>query len=336
MKILFVCKKRITDYGETIGLINSAKFISSYLNSIGFDCSVSEAIDGNCVDRLVTEVKPDLVIIEALWVSPDKLQELMDLHKNKMWLIRIHSKLPFLAQEGIALDWIKEYVKIAINSNYANLIIAPNTKELTNQFRKYFDFEIFHLLENIYEFKELPSIPKNNPETINIACMGAIRPLKNQLSQAMAAIEFGKNMGQRINFHINANRVEQKGENTLKNLRSLFEGTANSLIEHSWYDQEDFLRFIKTMDIGMQVSLTESFNLVTADFVSQRVPIIVGEDIEWMPNFTKVVPTDYNAIVKKLKDAYKNPKCYGRRSYYKLEEYNKKAKLGWYQFVKNC
>jgi len=330
-KVLFICKKRITDYGETVGLINSSKFISSFLNSIGTESSVAEAIDGNCIDRFVTEYSPTIVIIEALWVTPSKLKELYTLHQDKQWVVRVHSKLPFLAQEGNAIEWIKEYVNIG---HYGWLTIAPNTKELTNQFIKYFDKDIFECLENIYEIKTINSTSKNPSIFINVGCFGAIRPLKNQLSQALAAIEFGKSVNRKINFHINANRVEQRGESTLKNMRSLFEGTSNNLIEHEWYDQEDFLKVIKTMDIGMQVSLTESFNLVTADFVSQRIPIIVGEDIEWMPDFTKVVPTDYSEIVVRLKDAYKNPKCYGRRSFKKLEAFTKNAKKQWEMFVK--
>jgi len=45
-------------------------------------------------------------------------------------------------------------------------------------------------------------------------------------------------------------------------------------------EHNDFIRVVKSMDIGMQVSLSESFNIVAADFVSNGVPLVGSPDIE--------------------------------------------------------
>jgi len=45
-------------------------------------------------------------------------------------------------------------------------------------------------------------------------------------------------------------------------------------------DHSDFISIVKSMDIGMQVSLSESFNIVAADFVSNGIPLVGSPDIE--------------------------------------------------------
>jgi hypothetical protein len=58
------------------------------------------------------------------------------------------------------------------------------------------------------------------------------------------------------------------------------------------------------MDIGMQVSLSESFNIVSADFVSMGVPIVVSNDIEWISGDLKIDPTSHTEAVKALERGY--------------------------------
>jgi hypothetical protein len=59
------------------------------------------------------------------------------------------------------------------------------------------------------------------------------------------------------------------------------------------------------MDLGLQVSLNETFNIVAADFVSNNIPIIGSNEINWLSCFYKANPTSTDEIVKKMKFAYK-------------------------------
>jgi hypothetical protein len=160
--------------------------------------------------------------------------------------------------------------------------------------------------------------------------------MKNHLIQAVAAIEFGNIVGKEILFHINADRVEQKGESVLKNLRALFENSTHQLIEHSWMNHEEFIQLVRNMDLGTQISLSESYNIVTADFVSNNIPVIVSKDIEWMPEFTKVNPNLLEDIIQKYREVYyynyfnwinKLSKC-------NLYSFNKMAKKAWLSYLK--
>ena len=126
-KVLFICKDRAKSKYGSFGLVNSAKFVSDYIDKFA-KSEVVQVIDGNDIDREVSKYKADIVILEALWVTPEKINELLSLHhhKNRTWIIRIHSKISFLANEGIAFQWINGYSELM--KKFSNLYVAPNTK----------------------------------------------------------------------------------------------------------------------------------------------------------------------------------------------------------------
>ena len=168
-----------------------------------------------------------------------------------------------------------------------------------------------------------------NDTIIHVGCFGAVRPMKNTFQQALAALEFAEREGKKLHFHINATRIEQSGDNVLKNLRALFQNSYHELIEHYWYNHSEFLKVATTMDIGTQVSFSESFNIVTADFVTAEVPIVASDDIEWMPSFLKCSPTDHEKMVKRMRRAYHWKKLSTWLQMRSLKLYNYKAKLTW-------
>jgi glycosyltransferase involved in cell wall biosynthesis len=325
-RILFIIKERVHDsgYGITSGLYNSAQFVVNFLLNLGIESKLVSVADGNSVDREVTKYNPDIVVLEALWVTPAKLQELVNIkrHQKRRWVIRIHSKAPFLANEGVATAWIRDYTRI----KSPRIFLAPNTSELTNQLKSVFPKGKFITLPNLYQFKNRKIKTKKESNTIDIACFGAIRPMKNQYQQAIAAIEFANKRGLNLRFHINGTRVEQKGENVLKNIRLLFIDK-HELVEHGWMDHQNFLEVISTMDVGCQVSFSESFNIVSADFVQAGVPIVVSDDIEWMPSILRVSPTDSEKISRKIYFANKFKKILVPLQRFYLKWYGIKAEL---------
>lgn len=327
MKVQFITCDRVKDtYGVTSGLFNSATFVRNYLRSIGIESELTPVVDSNGIDKIVTDYNPDIVIIEALWCPPGKFEELLKIprHKNRRWIIRIHSKAPFLANEGLATKWIIQYANLGLE-------IAPNTEELTKQFDSSLPFGKFTYLPNIYHADPFRKGAKENQDFdyIDIGCFGAIRPMKNTYQQALAAIDFASNIGKKLRFHVNSSRVEQNGNNVLKNLEALFEYSEHELVHHRWYKHNDFLAAVSQMDICMQVSFSESFNIVTADSVTAKVPVVCSEDISWMPRIMRVRPTSHKGIVRKLGIAYllSAPIVFTQSLF--LKYYNYKAKKCW-------
>lgn len=303
-RFLFICKTHSgKHYGYgCYGLMNSARFVSDYLVSRGNESKVINVIDNNCIDREIHHYKPTHVIIEALWVVPEKFHQLIKLHPKVKWIIRIHSKAAFLANEGIAFKWLAGYREIH-KKHHKHFFVSANHEEFNKNLGEVLDMKCLYL-PNIYYSENSPDSHNYKHPGINIGCFGAIRPMKNQLSQAIAAILFANPHG-RMNFHINAYRVEQRGEEVLKNLRELFAACPqHRLVEHQWMNHDDFISIVKTMDMGMQVSLTESFNIVAADFASNNVPIVGSPEIEWMSSMFQANPCSIDSIVSTLNLAW--------------------------------
>jgi len=301
MKVLFICKKRYV-YGsrevvESFGLVNSADLVCKGLSKHNIECKVVVVIDANSIDNFYNNYKPDIVIIEAMWVAPDKLKQIMKLHPKKLFIVRIHSKIPFLSYEGIAIKWLKEYAEL--EKDKWNIKIGSNNKSTTKELSKLLDVKLLYL-PNVYPVTKIKKYEKSRRNVINIGCFGSIRPLKNTLIQAIAAIDFANDKNMILHFHIN-NKTEQMGERILKNLESLFEGSIHRLIKHEWYDYKDFIEVVRKMDYGMQVSYSESFNIVIADFINNNIPIVVSDEIDYLPEYNYANPNSVEDMVYVLK-----------------------------------
>lgn len=340
IKVLFIVKQRTLPHydqvGRTVstGLKNSAQFVVSMINSsldINANAKLAEVVDNNCIDREVTLFKPDIVIIEALWVVPEKFQILQRIHPNVQWIVRLHSDTPFIANEGIAIEWIRRYAP------FPNVKIGANSERIYHELQPIIGKRNLILLPNYYPVPcTIPKFKKHSPQgEINIGCFGAIRPMKNHLIQALSAIRFAEEKKLKLNFHINGNRTEEKGDPVLKNIRSLFHNSKHELVEHPWKDHEEFLKTVELMDISMQVSLSETYNIVIADSVVHNIPVVVSPEIKWINVLFQANATSSYDIVKTLHRAWAGRKInLQKTNLWGLDEYNGWARHNWKAMIK--
>lgn len=334
-KVLFILKRR-EDYsaqvhshiGLSTGLYNSAKFMNDMLNDSGIQSVLEVAIDNNCIDRLVNLHKPTHVIIEALWVIPPKFSILQKLHPGVKWIIRLHSEMPFMAGEGMAMDWLGDY------ATFKNVVIACNAPRMLREIQLYLGKNKVIYLPNFYpqEYKK-PKIINKDKDYIDVACFGAIRPLKNHLVQAFAAIDFAERIGKKLRFHVNAGRIEMNGNSSLNNLKGLFQQIYNrehTLINHQWTPREEFLKLCGLMDIGMQCNFSETFNIVGADLVSQGVPLVGSTEIPWSKFNADC--TDSDDICRALLLSYKYPRLTAFVNQFHLKYYTNKTRKIWIKY----
>jgi len=346
--VLFILKRR-EDFdpvkhnalGLSTGLFNSATFMSDMLIANGIDSRLEVAIDNNCIDRLIAKHRPTHVIIEALWVVPSKFVILSKLHPNVKWIIRLHSELPFLAGEGMAFDWIGDY------SNFPNIVIGVNAPRMLSETRTYIQIrnrlstteveeKIFYM-PNFYPQTYKTKKYEINKEYIDIGCFGAVRPLKNHMLQAIAAIRFAEYIGKKLNFHINSNRIEMKGEPVLSNLRHLFQhlyDQGHRLITNEWTPREGFLELCSSMDIGLQVSFSETFNIVGADIISQGVPLVGSIEIPWLDETYAARAQYCDEIYNALLLTHNNPQHNVEVNQQKLTEYTTETCNVWLKYFK--
>jgi hypothetical protein len=295
-RILFIIKQRYA-YGQitkAYGLYNSCDFVARKLRELNIESEVVEVLDNNSIDREVARFKPTDVFIEALWVVPEKFKILSKLHPTVEWHIRLHSKSPFIATEAIAFEWMTEYMKLREQGIKINL--SANSEEFYKNLKHMFDDRWISYSPNLYYPKEnlTPTIDipyyRTNKNEFHIGIFGALRPLKNHLQQVLWAIQFGEVINRPIVVHINVSEHEnQTGQNgsvmsVLKNIRNIFNNSNINarLVEHPWYQHVDFLNIISQMDLGMQVSYSETFNITAADFVHMNVPIVASDEIKFI------------------------------------------------------
>lgn len=331
IKLLFILKKRGA-YGISYGLKNSCKFVAEALEKYGIKSKIVEVIDNNCIDKEVHQYKPTHVFIEALWVVSEKFPVLFKLHPKVKWYVRLHSQVPFLGNEGVAFDWLAKYNDLA-NAN-PNFSITSNSEEIGHDINHPMGFHISHS-PNIYLFKKQKTYPFLwQRDRVDIGCFGAIRPFKNHLDQALAAIDFANENDMKLYFHINSSRFESNGENVLRNLRAIFDNVNHELVEYEWSNHEDFIKTVRKMDVGMQVSFTETFNIIAADFVSQHVPLVGSKEIKWLHRWYQADPNDVKDIKDKLAFAYFTKVFHFHRlNEWKLNSYNRGAIEAWLELL---
>jgi hypothetical protein len=332
--VLFILKRK-EDYGIqhfeepkglSTGLLNSATFMKDMLLDLGISAELEVAIDNNCIDRMVNKHKPRFVIIEALWVVPEKFEILSRLHPTVSWIIRLHSEVPFLALEGNAFAWVAEYLK------FPNVFVSANAPRMHNSLRELFPQFRGGLvyMPNFYPVENTKTSFHTGNRPINIGCFGAIRPLKNQAGQALAAIQFANAKGLTLNFHINSTRIEGTGSPALKNIRAIFEKqTKHHLVEHPWMPRDEFIKLCASMDIGMQVSFSETFNIVAADFVTSGTPIVVSREVPWAFQAFTATPTCQKSMVCALNWAHFAPRLNRYSNYLSLKSYSRRTEGRW-------
>jgi hypothetical protein len=350
--VLFVLKHREAPWGDygyapdcsrdaiattreslSSGLKNSVQFVVGMLQSIGVTADAVEVVDNNDIDREVTAYRPTHVIIEALWVVPEKFDTLRPLHPTVAWIVRNHSELPFLANEGIAVPWIRGFLA----RNVEVMCNSPRALDDVRAMARAFCLpdRLVTYGPNFYPIAEAgPVVTRRNPTApiIRIGCFGAVRPLKNHLTQAVATIAFARSLGKRLEFHINGTRIEGGGEPVLKNLRAMFEGMHGArLIEHAWLDHQAFRKLVAEMDAVMQVSFTETFNIVSADAAAASVPLVASAEVPWLGRYGHADPTSVSSMVAVLTDIWTEPAPLTRLHAQRrdLHSYGRQSEAAW-------
>lgn len=341
-KVLFIIKQRYA-YGQktkAYGLYNSCDFVARKLNELGIESKVVQVVDNNSIDREVAEFKPTDCFIEAIWVVPEKFKILAKLHPSIKWHVRLHSKTEFIAVEGNAFSWMNEYmnlrkegIKIFLSANnhefYKNLMTIYPNADIS------YTPNLYYPPDDIYPSNAVPEI-RTNPNEFHIGIFGALRPLKNHLQQCVWSIEYGKYLEKPIAVHINVSEHESYASsngvsNVLTNIRALFRYQRDArLVEHPWYTHSDFLYVVKQMDLGMQVSFSETFNITAADFIHMGIPIVGSNEIKFINGLSTIDSNSSDEAISVMKRTMLlNKVGLGKFNKFLLHKSNNQATKAW-------
>jgi glycosyltransferase involved in cell wall biosynthesis len=189
------------------------------------------------------------------------------------------------------------------------------------------------LLPNLYPISDEVQMKPvwDGFSTIKIGVFGSPRLQKNFMSAIGAAILIQRELRVNVEIHMNVD-VEDINNPVTVAIGQMLQGLEYiKLVKHEWAHWNDFIKIINDMDVLLQPSYTESFNIVTADGISVGVPSVVSSAIYWAPDSWKAETDDCNHIAKtgiRLLTRY-SLRCKGITA---LKKYNRKSVNHWFDF----
>jgi len=220
------------------------------------------------------------VIISAPWISTKDLRAMATHFTHINFVVLCHSNIGFLQADPNGTRLLRE--GLALSQELPNFNIASNCRRFVDWIDIAYGIPVV-LLPNMY-----PNIGETKPyretEPIRIGVFGAVRPQKNIVTAGGAAVAICKLMNRPTELWFNSGRNEGGTITLLNALRQIcIDVPGFELKQAPWGLWSEFKKTVESMDLLIQISYTESFNMVTADGISVGVPSVVSDAIDWAP-----------------------------------------------------
>jgi len=269
------------------------------------------------------------VVISAPWVSVYDMRNLICHFPEIQFVVLSHSNVGFLQADPCGVELYREYAKLA--DAYPNFRVGGNCRRFTDWFEAAYKHRCV-CLPNIYPTERVPSKIWDGKSKLKIGAFGAIRPEKNFMTAAAAAVAIQSALGVPTELHMSTGGDGCKST-TLPAIEEMTENIEGlTLIRHEWDNWDKFIQLIAEMDLMIQVSYTESFNMVTADGVSVGVPSVVSPVIFWAPKSWMADADDaLDVATTGIKLLTSNQRYLGADA---LRENNEGALKYWFNFLR--
>lgn len=280
------------EYGEDtycfshVGLGINALLTSKVLRKHHIQCDPVAIWDVDDIkDWLTQHSSVTHAIIEAPWVTAGEMSGLCTMFSHVHFIVRSHSQIGFLQVEPGAVKNLRDLM--LLQEAQLNVSVAVNTERLREFMRKVYKKRVVYL-PNLYDVEREGRKRDESHEhrTLRIGSFGALRPLKNHTTAAAAALMMAERRGSDLEFYINSGRKENEGAGKVATtIKYMFEGVRwAKVVEVPWEEWPVFRHTVAHMDLCIQVSFSETFNIVTADATAEGIPSVVGTAIEWVPH----------------------------------------------------
>jgi hypothetical protein len=144
--------------------------------------------------------------IAAPWLKTEELELLASEFPETVFAVSCHSNWPFLQADPDAVARMREIV--LLQQSTTNVYLAANSAKLSESASEIWRANVL-FLPNLYDVSESPLLcrrPWREGDPLNIGLMGAIRPLKNPLAGAAAAVELAVRLRVPTKLYLSASR----------------------------------------------------------------------------------------------------------------------------------
>lgn len=321
MKLLIFYKdfSKITKGVSHVGLGVTSQNTAEVLRQHRFDAEAVPVLDVKGVtDRLAHDKHVTHVVIGAAWVDAKTMEEIVKKYPNIKFCAVSHSNVGFLAIEPEAIRLLKDYKKI--QDKYLNFSVGGNCHKFVKAWNEMYDTNLT-LLPNLYHTQRIHRGNKNPSNTIKIGIFGSVRPLKNFVSAVGACLYIANYTCQNIEIYVSSGR-DEGGATTIRAIDALVENVPNvKLIKSMWADHAAFRTLVSEMDLCMQPSYTETYNMICADSVVEGVPVVGSDAIDWIPD-------EWRALVD-------NVESIAMTGIYLMEHRQEESDKGWRALLKS-
>ena len=287
----FRANRNISHIGLGVAAINTAKV----LQRDGLPTQVWPVVSAADLRARLVKTPSDQVIISAPWIPTLDMHALSTDFPDTQFAVVCHSNVGFLQADRNGVKLVRELMDLEMATS--NVHLAGNSRRFCQWVTQAFGVPCAYL-PNLYYLSNCAPRPRGpfTGGTLRIGAFGATRPLKNLMSAAGAALEIARGVRAPLEFWISAGRTEGGGDGVLAAVNEMLTGLPHvSLKLNGWQTWPEFRKTIANMQLLLQPSYTESFNMVTADGVAEGVSSVVSDAIDW-------APSDWKAEVDNVPD----------------------------------
>lgn len=327
----FAANPGVSHIGLGVSGLNNVKIlqkqgIKASLWPVKFPHEIQDHINRANLNTPVTHV-----VIAAPWIPTQTLFQLTQSNTDILFAVNCHSNVGFLQADTNGVKLVREYIEL--QKGTFNFRMAGNSKKFCLWLRQAYQTSCEYL-PNMYYLDD--SVDCNKPlwngGVLRIGAFGATRPQKNIASMAGAALAISKELKADVEFYVSGGRTEGGGNTILNAVRAMLVNEPGiKLVELNWATWPQFRSLVRTMHLLLQVSYTESFNMVTADGVAEGVPSVVSDAIDWAPKYWQAYADDVSDIARvgrqlifdrsAAKDGLRSLEQHNRDSFEIWEEY---------------
>ena len=271
------------------------------------------------------------VIISAPWMSRHDTEKLIEFFPAIQFVVECHSNVGFLQADPNAMELIRAI--ISLSHTHDNIKLGGNSKPFVEWASKVYGTQVV-LLPNLYPISKPRKSRWKGSLPVKIGVFDAVRPQKNFMTAAAAAMLVQHIMQVPVELHMSEGG-EGDGGSVSRAIHQMTRGVPDfKVVKHLWKPWEEFIEVVQGMDLLIQPSYTESFNMVTADGIVAGVPSVVSEAIRWAPSSWKADSDDVLDIARvgvKLLDS----RFSVWRGLCALRKSNRYALEHWFRYLRN-